>query len=104
MGLVFDRNDIMFDDVSSFYLPLASGVAGGDIARLISSNEGPWDMRIEMMSWRQEWYLWALWSRRCVSVAVAVGRVVAIGEGALKRQALVMAGRIYWDSRLFKWQ
>ena len=41
IGLVFDRNDMMFDDVSSFYLPLASGVAGGDIARLISSNEGP---------------------------------------------------------------
>ena len=41
IGLAFDHNDIMFDDVSSFYLPLASGVAGGDIARLISSNEGP---------------------------------------------------------------
>ena len=28
--------------MSGFYLPFASGVAGGDIARLISSKEGPW--------------------------------------------------------------
>ena len=33
--------------VSGFYLPLASGVAGGDIARLISSREGPWDHQDE---------------------------------------------------------
>ena len=33
--------------VSGFYLPFASGVAGGDIARLISSREGPWDHQDE---------------------------------------------------------
>ena len=33
--------------MSGFYLPFASGVAGGDIARLISSREGPWDHQDE---------------------------------------------------------
>ena len=33
--------------LSGSYLPFASGVAGGDIARLISSKEGPWDHQHE---------------------------------------------------------
>ena len=42
-------DDNLFDVmlmVSGSYLPFASGVAGGDIARLISSREGPWRSKL----------------------------------------------------------
>ena len=79
--------------LSGSYLPFASGVAGGDIARLISSKEGPWDHQHECEEggqdpdeediWRWKLYLRALGPWRCVGVPVAVGGVVAIGQGAL---------------------